>query len=95
MAEDVPALKAMKPEGKEHPVDRIIHDGDTVALEGFTHLIPFDAGHEVIRQGRRDSQDARTRPRPGFGFQPAILRGSVVATPRVSGSVLFRVRGNS
>jgi glutaconate CoA-transferase subunit A len=28
-----------------------VHDGDTVALEGFTHLIPFAAGHEVIRQG--------------------------------------------
>ena len=31
-----------------------VHDGDTVALEGFTHLIPFAAGHEIIRQGRRD-----------------------------------------
>src|SRR6059036_2679114 len=31
-----------------------IRDGDTVAMEGFTHLIPFAAGHEVIRQGRRD-----------------------------------------
>jgi glutaconate CoA-transferase subunit A len=31
----------------------LIHDGDTVAMEGFTHLIPFAAGHEVIRQGRR------------------------------------------
>lgn len=31
-----------------------VRDGDTVAMEGFTHLIPFSAGHEVIRQGRRD-----------------------------------------
>ena len=31
-----------------------VRDGDTVAMEGFTHLIPFAAGHEVIRQGRRD-----------------------------------------
>ena len=30
-----------------------IRDGDSVAMEGFTHLIPFAAGHEVIRQGRR------------------------------------------
>ncbi|HWP35005.1 MAG TPA: CoA-transferase [Thermodesulfobacteriota bacterium] len=30
-----------------------VHDGDRVALEGFTHLIPFAAGHEIIRQGRR------------------------------------------
>ena len=28
-----------------------IRDGDSVAMEGFTHLIPFAAGHEVIRQG--------------------------------------------
>ncbi|MEU8867843.1 CoA-transferase [Streptomyces umbrinus] len=31
-----------------------IHDGDTVSIEGFTHLIPTAAGHEIIRQGRRD-----------------------------------------
>ncbi len=31
----------------------LIKDGDAVALEGFTHLIPFAAGHELIRQGRR------------------------------------------
>lgn len=31
-----------------------VHDGDTVCLEGFTHLIPTAAGHEIIRQGRRD-----------------------------------------
>jgi glutaconate CoA-transferase, subunit A len=30
-----------------------IQDGDTVALEGFTHLIPFAAGHELIRQQKR------------------------------------------
>ncbi|MEZ5786918.1 MAG: CoA-transferase [Xanthobacteraceae bacterium] len=30
-----------------------VADGDTVAMEGFTHLIPHAAGHEVIRQGRR------------------------------------------
>lgn len=33
-------------------VARLVHDGDTVALEGFTHLIPVAAGHEIIRQGR-------------------------------------------
>lgn len=31
-----------------------VHDGDTVAIEGFTHLIPTAAGHEIIRQGRRN-----------------------------------------
>ena len=31
-----------------------VHDGDTIAMEGFTHLIPYAAGHEVIRQGKKD-----------------------------------------
>ena len=31
-------------------VKTYIQDGDTVAMEGFTHLIPFAAGHEIIRQ---------------------------------------------
>jgi glutaconate CoA-transferase subunit A len=35
-------------------VEETIRDGDTVAMEGFTHLIPYAAGHEVIRQRRRD-----------------------------------------
>jgi glutaconate CoA-transferase subunit A len=34
-------------------VEAMVRDGDSVAMEGFTHLIPFAAGHEVIRQGRR------------------------------------------
>ena len=40
----------------------LVHDGDTVALEGFTHLIPFAAGHEMIRQGRRDLTLVRMTP---------------------------------
>jgi glutaconate CoA-transferase subunit A len=39
-----------------------VHDGDVVAMEGFTHLIPFAAGHEVIRQGRRDLTLVRMTP---------------------------------
>jgi len=39
-----------------------IHDGNTVAMEGFTHLIPFAAGHEVIRQGRRGLTLVRMTP---------------------------------
>jgi glutaconate CoA-transferase, subunit A len=39
-----------------------VHDGDTVAIEGFTHLISFAAAHEVIRQGRRDLTLARLTP---------------------------------
>jgi glutaconate CoA-transferase subunit A len=43
-------------------VAELVHDGDTVALEGFTHLIPFAAGHEIIRQHRRDLTLARMTP---------------------------------
>ena len=39
-----------------------VHDGDTVALEGFTHLIPYAAGHELIRQQRRDLTLVRMTP---------------------------------
>lgn len=39
-----------------------VHDGDQVALEGFTHLIPFAAAHEIIRQGRRDLTLVRMTP---------------------------------
>jgi metallo-beta-lactamase class B len=45
MAEDIPALKAMKPGGKEHPVDRTIHDGDTVTLGDATLTARLTAGH--------------------------------------------------
>lgn len=40
----------------------LVRDGDTVALEGFTHLIPFAAGHEIIRQGLRDLTLVRMTP---------------------------------
>ena len=43
-------------------VAELVHDGDTVALEGFTHLIPHAAGHELIRQGRRDLTLVRMTP---------------------------------
>src|ERR1700749_2824318 len=40
----------------------LVHDGDTIALEGFTHLIPVAAGQEIIRQGRRDLTLVRMTP---------------------------------
>ena len=43
-------------------VAELVGDGDTVALEGFTHLIPHAAGHEIIRQGRRDLTLCRLTP---------------------------------
>ena len=43
-------------------VAELVHDGDTVALEGFTHLIPVAAGQEIIRQGRRGLTLVRMTP---------------------------------
>ncbi len=43
-------------------VAELVHDGDTVALEGFTHLIPVAAGHEIIRQRKRKLTLVRMTP---------------------------------
>jgi glutaconate CoA-transferase subunit A len=43
-------------------VAALVRDGDTVVIEGFTHLICFAAGHEIIRQGRRDLRLCRLTP---------------------------------
>jgi len=45
MAEDVAALTAIKPGGKQHPIDQVIHDGDTVSLGGVTLTAHLTAGH--------------------------------------------------
>jgi metallo-beta-lactamase class B len=45
MAEDVPLLQAMKPGGKEHPIDRVLHDGDRVTLGGTMLVAHLTAGH--------------------------------------------------
>lgn len=46
----------------QEAVSRHINDGDTVCMEGFTHLIPFAAAHEVIRQKKRDLTLIRMTP---------------------------------
>ncbi len=43
-------------------VAELVRDGDTVAIEGFTHLICFAAGHEIVRQRKRDLTLARLTP---------------------------------
>jgi glutaconate CoA-transferase subunit A len=53
VAEIVPLREAVR---------ELVHDGDVVALEGFTHLIPFAAGHELVRQSRRDLTLVRMTP---------------------------------
>ena len=45
MAEDIPALAAIMPGGKTHPIDRILHDGDTITLDGTTLVAHLTAGH--------------------------------------------------
>src|ERR1700680_4978927 len=45
MAADVPALQAMKPGGKEHPIDKTLHDGETVTLGGTTLTAHLTPGH--------------------------------------------------
>src|SRR4051794_15036630 len=46
----------------EAAVAELVRDGDAVAMEGFTHLIPFAAAHEIIRQGRRELTLVRMTP---------------------------------
>jgi glutaconate CoA-transferase subunit A len=43
-------------------IGELVNDGDSVALEGFTHLIPFAAGHELLRQRRKDLELVRMTP---------------------------------
>ena len=43
-------------------ISKFVHDGDSIYASGFTHLIPFAAGHEIIRQGRRNLALARATP---------------------------------
>jgi glutaconate CoA-transferase subunit A len=46
----------------QEAVQQFVHDGDMLYAAGFTHLIPFAAGHEIIRQGRKDLVLARATP---------------------------------
>src|ERR1700761_1526779 len=46
----------------QEAIATLVGDGDSVALEGFTHLLPLAAGHEVLRQGRRDLELVRMTP---------------------------------
>ncbi len=43
-------------------IQKYVQDGDTIYAAGFTHLIPFAAGHEIIRQGRKNLVLARATP---------------------------------
>jgi glutaconate CoA-transferase, subunit A len=48
--------------GLKEAIAAHVRDGDTLVLEGFTHLIPYAAGHELIRQNRKDLTLIRMTP---------------------------------
>jgi glutaconate CoA-transferase subunit A len=66
-------------------VAELVRDGDTVAIEGFTHLIGFAAGHEIIRQRRRDLTLAR--------LTPDLIYDQMIAAG-VAGKLIFSWLGN-
>jgi len=55
-------MSAFKVTSMRDAIADLVRDGDTVAIEGFTHLIGFAAGHEIIRQRKRDLTLARLTP---------------------------------
>jgi glutaconate CoA-transferase subunit A len=55
-------MSASKVASMHDAIAELVRDGDTVAIEGFTHLISFGAGHEIIRQRKRDLTLARLTP---------------------------------
>src|SRR5690606_4529763 len=62
-----------------------VEDGMTVALEGFSHLIPFAAAHEIIRQGRRDLTLCR--------LTPDLIYDQLIAA-KVASKLVFSWLGN-
>ena len=52
----------MEPSTLHDAIAAHVSDGQTIAMEGFTHLIPFAAAHEIIRQGRKDLHLVRMTP---------------------------------
>jgi metallo-beta-lactamase class B len=85
MAEDVAALQAMKPGGKEHPIDRIIHDGDTVTLGGTTLVAHLTAGHtRGCTTWTTTAQEGGRTYNVMFGCS---LRSPAVVTPEISAEI--------
>lgn len=78
MAEDVDALRAIKPGGKEHPIDRIIHDGETVTLGGTTLTAHLTPGHT------RGATTWTMKAREGGKTYDVMLGSSLRAGNRVS-----------
>jgi glutaconate CoA-transferase, subunit A len=77
--------KAGKIQPLPEAVATLVQDGCFVALEGFTHLIPFAAGHELLRQGRQDLTVVR--------LTPDVLFDQLIGLGRVE-RVIFSYGGN-
>ena len=81
MAEDVPALQGIKPGGKEHPIDQVLHDGESVTLGGTTLVAHLTPGHT------RGCTTWTTQAREGGKTYDVLincsLRASGVLTPAV------------
>jgi len=76
MAEDVPALRAMKPGGKEHPVDRTLNDGGAVTLGGTTLIAHLTPGHTARYYLDHEDNGRRQDLRCRFLLQSAVAGGS-------------------
>ena len=81
MAEDVPALEAMKPGGKPHPVDKVLHDGDSVAIGGTTLIAHLTPGH--TRGCTTWTMKAQEAGKPYEVVINCSLRSPAVLTPEI------------
>jgi len=77
MAEDVPALENMKPGGKPHPIDRVLHDGDEVKLGGATLVAHLTPGHT------RGCTTWTMKVRDGAKTYDVVIIGSLGVNPGV------------
>jgi len=85
MAEDVPALKDLTPGGKEHPIDKVIHDGDTVTLGGTTLVAHLTPGHtRGCTTWTTTAQEGGKTYNVMFGCS---LRPPAVVTPAIEGEL--------
>jgi metallo-beta-lactamase class B len=75
LAEDVPALRAMKPGGKEHPIDKVLHDGESVTLGGTTLVAHLTPGHS------RGCTTWTLKARDGGKTYDVVIIGSLGTNP--------------
>src|SRR5205823_11231236 len=82
MAEDIPGLKEIRPGGKEHPIDKILHDGEKVTLGGTTLVAHLTPGHT-----RGCTTWTMTAQEAGKNYNVVIncsLRAPTVVTPAIA-----------